>query len=111
MNSDRALFTRILCQFLLGGGLGFLLAVALLAANAHQLFDLISNSPSPYVLLFSFVAYPCTLVLEPRSRASCSSLRKIRHVEPSRHQELLDRSEKYAFVTPERVFLWRECLF
>ena len=55
MNSDRALFTRILCQFLLGGGLGFLLAVALLAANAHQLFDLISNSPSPYVLLCIFV--------------------------------------------------------
>src|SRR5438477_3805315 len=55
MNSDRALFTRILCQFLLGGGLGFLLAVALLAANAHQLFDLTSNSPSPYVLLCIFV--------------------------------------------------------
>ena len=55
MNSDRALFTRILCQFLVGGGLGVLLSVALLAANAHQLFDLISNSPSPYVLLCIFV--------------------------------------------------------
>ena len=55
MNSDRALFTRIHCQFLLGGALGFLLAVALLAANAHQLFELISNSPSPCVLLCIFV--------------------------------------------------------
>jgi hypothetical protein len=55
MNSDRALLTRILCQFLLGGGLGFLLVVALLAANAHQLFDLISNSRSPFVLLCIFV--------------------------------------------------------
>jgi hypothetical protein len=55
MNSDRELFKRILCQFLVGGGLGVVLSVALLVMNAYQLFDLITNSPSPYVLLCIFV--------------------------------------------------------
>ena len=112
MNSDRALFTRILCQFLLGGGLRFLLAVALLAANAHQLFDLTSNSPSPYVLLcifvcglYMYIGFGAAITVPVRPCGRLDTL------EPRSHQELLDRSEKYAFVTPDRFFRWCEFLF
>jgi hypothetical protein len=58
MNSDRALFKRILCQFLFGSGLGVLLSIALLLSNARQLFELITNGPSPYILLCIFVCGP-----------------------------------------------------
>ena len=56
MYSDQELFKRILCQFLVGGGLGVLLSVALLLTNANQLYQLITNSPSPNVLLCIFVS-------------------------------------------------------
>jgi len=53
--TDRWLFRRIACHAMMGGALGTILAVGLLALNCQHLGDIIVASPAPFVPSSIFV--------------------------------------------------------